>query len=242
VKSSNDAFSMVPLWVWDMLERVGASGRETRVLGFYLRWQEPGKPLGVHTFRGKERFITAKDVADGLHIDEQAVRTALSSLCKKGAIERISAGHRGKVAQYKLRKSVADSLPIDSRKSVADSLPIVEKSNSVAKTQRNDADSVAKTQPYPPKKGGENATHLKKKNKEGRDALHARRVAPAPTGAKEPPEEPGPEDAEALRGLWEAFKAGREPTPGQREAYERWNRSETWREVFTGCAPGTDGR
>ena len=222
---------MVPLWVWDMLEQVGASGRETRVLGFYLRWQEPGKPLGVHTFRGKERFITAKEVADGLHIEEQEVRRALSSLCKKGAIERISAGHRGKVAQYQLRKSVADSQPIDSRKSVADSQPIVEKSNSVGKTQRYYADSVAKTQPYSPKKGCENATHLNKKNKEGSDALQARRVAPVPTGTKEPAEEPGPDDAKALQELWDSYKAYGDLTPEQKALKARFERSETWREI-----------
>ena len=231
MKSSKDAFSMIPLWVWDMLEQVGASGRETRVLGFYLRWQEPGKPLGVHTFRGKERFITAKEVADGLHIEEQAVRTALSSLCKKGAIERISAGHRGKVAQYRLRKSVADSQPIESRKSVADSQPIVEKSHSVSETQRYKADSVSETQRYEPKKGSENPTHLNKKNKEGSDALQARRVAPVPTGTKEPAEEPGPDDAKALREVWEDFKALGELTQEQKALKERFERSETWREI-----------
>ena len=251
MKSSKDAFSMIPLWVWDMLEQVGASGRETRVLGFYLRWQEPGKPLGVHTFRGKERFITAKEVADGLHIEEQEVRRALSSLCKKGAIERISAGHRGKVAQYRLMKSVADSQPIDSRKSVADSQPIVEKSNSVGKTQRNDVDSVGKTQPYPPKKGCENATHLKKKNKEGRYTPYKGCVSTVPTGTKEhaeepgpdlhqgcalnarpePAEEPGPDDAKALREVWEDFKALGELTQEQKALKERFERSETWREI-----------
>ena len=231
MKSSKDAFSMIPLWVLDMLEQVGASGRETRVLGFYLRWQEPGKPLGVHTFRGKERFITAKEVADGLHIEEQAVRTALSSLCKKGAIERISAGHRGKVAQYRLRKSVADSQPIKSRKSVADSQPIVEKSHSVSETQRYGADSVSETQRYEPEKGSENPTHLNKKNKEGSDALQARRVAPVPTGTKEPAEEPGPEEAKALQELWESYKALGELTQEQKALKERFERSETWREI-----------
>lgn len=48
----------------------------------------------------------------------------------------------------------------------------------------------------------------------------------------EPAEEPGPDDAKALRELWESFKARGELTQEQRALKERFERSEAWREIL----------
>lgn len=47
----------------------------------------------------------------------------------------------------------------------------------------------------------------------------------------EPAEEPGPDDAKALQELWESYKARGELTPDQKALKERFERSETWREI-----------
>lgn len=52
-----------------------------------------------------------------------------------------------------------------------------------------------------------------------------------PVSKGEPAEEPGPDDAKALRELWEDFKARGELTQEQRALKERFERSETWREI-----------
>lgn len=47
----------------------------------------------------------------------------------------------------------------------------------------------------------------------------------------DPAEEPGPDEAKALRELWESYKALGELTQEQKALKERFERSETWREI-----------
>lgn len=229
-----ESYSRVYRWLNRRLVDVGTTANERAVLCAYLEWQEPGKPLGVHTFRRKEYFTTASGVAVVLGLSEATVRKALSGLCKKGVIRRISKGHKGEVARYELVQRVPDSEPYSDVQRVPDSERYVENSQRVPDMEPYEAQRVPDSEPYSPSKGSVIGTHLKKKNKEGSDALHARRVAPVPTGTKEATEEPGPEEVKGLREVLECFKADRELTQEQRALWERFKRSETWHEIYSG--------
>lgn len=223
-----ESYSRVYRWLNRRLVDVGATANERAVLCAYLEWQEPGKPLGVHTFRGREHFTTARDVAEVLGVSENVVNKALSGLCKKGVVECVSKGHRGKVARYALVKSLPDMADNNATESLPDTAPFVEKSESLPKVADIRPESLPDMADKTPKKPAIGGRHLKKKNEKGSDALHARRVAPVPEGTKEAPGEPGPLDTETLREAWAAFVAGRDLTPGQEATRERFARSRTW--------------
>lgn len=237
-----ESYSRVYRWLNRRLVDVGATANERAVLCAYLEWQEPGKPLGVHTFRGREYFTTASDVAGVLGFSEATVKKALSGLCKKGVIARISKGHKGCVARYEVVQRVPDSEPYSDAQRVPDTEPYVENSQRVPDMEPYEAQRVPDTEPYSPSKGTEIGTHLKKKNEKGSDALHARRVAPVPEGTKEAPGEPGPLDTETLREAWAAFVAGRDLTPGQEATHARYARSRTWEDIRAGRYRGAEMR
>ena len=233
-----ESYSRVYRWLNRRLVDVGATANERAVLCAYLEWQEPGKPLGVHTFRRKEYFTTANGVAGVLGLSEATVRKALSGLCKKGVIRRISKGHKGEVARYELVQRVPDSERYSDVQRVPDSKRYVENSQRVPDMEPYEAQRVPDSERYSPSKGSVIGTHLKKKNKEGSDALHARRVAPVPTGTKEATEEPGPLAVKTLLKALAAFRAGRDLTPEQAATHEKYARSRTWRDIVAGRYQG----
>ena len=63
-------------------------------------------------------------------------------------------------------------------------------------------------------------------------------LAPDHVCSGEGREEPGPREAGELRAIWSRLNGEPEyeMTQGERETYERFNGSETWREIRTGGA------
>lgn len=229
-----ESYSRIYRWLNRRLVEAGATANERAVLCAYLEWQEPGKPLGVHTFRGKERFTTTKDVSEVLGLSEVTVRKALSSLCKRGVITRISKGHKGDVAKYELVHSVPDSEPYGDVQRVPDSEPYVENSQRVPETERYEAQRVPEAVRYSLSKGSANGTHLKKKYEEAFPYPFKDMEKRLPKGKEEPPGEPGPLEAETLREAWAAFNAGRDLTAEQEAIHRKYAGSRAWADIRAG--------